>query len=333
MKTRIRHAIGALLGLPVVLLAVAWVANAWVGAPTELARSALHAGPTRALPAPVTLRVVTFNVADGYLFTTNRAERMAAIAARLNELDPDLVALQEAFVESDRAALRRALAPSRLVHDVRFPGALVGNGLWILSAHPIQEHLFHRFAHSNPWYRVWEGDWWAGKGVGLARVALPGGGVLDVFDTHAQAGRDNPANEPVRLGQMRELSDFVRRVRTPGAPALLLGDFNTIPGAPDYELAVRETPLVRVMSIPSEIDHVFAVDDPAYAFEVRETLEIRGRTQGAHEGIFLSRAPSPGEWWRMNFGPPGPTALSDHPGYAVTLRIRPRGPGGAVGPR
>ncbi len=333
MSIRLRHATGAFFGLPVLLLGLAWMANAWVGAPTDLAGSVLHAGPPRPLPAPVTLRVVTFNIADGYLFTTNRAERMAAIAARLNDLDPDLVALQEAFIASDRATLRRALAPSRLEHEVRFPGALVGNGLWILSAHPIQEHLFHRFANSNPWYRVWEGDWWAGKGVGLARVVLPGGGVLDVFDTHAQAGRGNPANEQVRLGQMRELAAFVRRARTPGAPALLLGDFNTRPGAPDYELLVRETPLVRAMSIPSEIDHVFAVDDPAYAVDVQQTAPIRGRTRGAHEGIFLARAPSPGEWWRMHFGPPGPTALSDHPGYAVTLRIRPRDPRGPGGLR
>jgi sphingomyelin phosphodiesterase 2 len=231
--------------------------------------------------------------------------------------------LQEAFIESDRETLLRHLAGSRLRHHVRFPGATVGNGLWILSAHPIEESWFHRFERAGRWYRLWEGDWWAGKGIGLARVRLPGGGLVDFFDTHAQAGRGNPENEEVRLGQMDELARFVREARLPGVPAFVVGDFNTRPGWPDYELAVRGAGLERLMGLESEIDHVFGVRDPGLHYEVLETVEIDGRIASPRPEVFLDRAPNLAEIRLMLLGPAATTRLSDHPGYLSTVRVRP----------
>jgi len=228
-------------------------------------------------------------------------------------------------VASDRALLLRELEPSRLGHHARFPGAIVGNGLMILSAFPIEETWFHRFAHSGKWWRPWEGDFWAGKGVGMARIRLPSGGFVDFFDTHAQAGRGNPENVSVRYGQMEELAAFVREARLPVAPAFVVGDFNTKPGAADYELARAEAGLVRAMNLPSEIDHIFAVRDPRYRFEVLESREITGRTRGSEPELFVSRAPTFAEFWHVLNGEPEETALSDHPGYLSTVRISPTG--------
>jgi endonuclease/exonuclease/phosphatase family metal-dependent hydrolase len=318
------------LALRTALVAIAAVAafvglaalgNARVDAPTAHATSRLRAAALSPLAAPLELRVVTFNIADGYGFTNNRSERMRAVARTLTELDPDLVGLQESFIEADRELLLRELAGSRLAHHVRFPGATVGNGLLILSAFPIEEAWFHRYASNNPWYRLWEGDWWAGKGIGLARVRLPDGSLLDFFDTHAQAGRNNPANETVRLAQMAELARFVRDARIPGAPALVVGDFNTRPSAPDYALAVRETPLLRLMTVDSEIDHVFAVPDAALSYETLETREIAGTLATPRPEVFLDRAPTLREIGAMLFGAPGTSRLSDHPGYLVHLRV------------
>ena len=320
---RMAKALGrAVLAVSAIIL-FAWLANARIQAPTDLAGSDLLRSPGLPWNEPKTIRVATYNIAAGYLFTANREARVRAIARKLTELDPDVVGLQEAFIASDRELLLRELAGSRLQHHVRFPGALVGNGLWILSAFPIQESWFHRFKNSNPWYRIGEGDFWAGKGVGLARLRLPDNRILDFYNTHAQAGRGNPSNEQVRDGQMAELVEFLRRSRTPAAPALVLGDFNTRPGAPDYQRLVRDGSLEPVLLVPSEIDHVFAVSDARYRYEPLATEEIHGETDALHAGIFLSRAPTLGEWWRMNFGSPGKTAWSDHPGYLATLRIEP----------
>jgi endonuclease/exonuclease/phosphatase family metal-dependent hydrolase len=305
----------------VLFVGLAALGNARVDAPTAFATSRLRADALRPLAAPLELRVVTFNIADGYGFTNNRADRMRAIAKTLCELDPDLVGLQESFIAADRELLLRELGASRLAHHVRFDGATVGNGLLILSAFPIEEAWFHRYASNNPWYRLWEGDWWAGKGIGLARVRLPDGSLLDFFDTHAQAGRDNPANETVRLAQMEELARFVREARVPGAPALVVGDFNTRPSAPDYALAVREAQLVRLMTVDSDIDHVFGVADPAVTYEVIDTREIAGTVATPRPELFLDRAPTLSEIASMLFGPPGTSRLSDHPGYLVTLRV------------
>ena len=106
MLRRLAQVVLALpLGL-VAFVALAALGNARVGAPTAFETSALRAAAAPRLSAPVTLRVVTFNVADGYAFTNNRRERMRAIARTLRALDPDLVGLQEAFIADDRALLR-----------------------------------------------------------------------------------------------------------------------------------------------------------------------------------------------------------------------------------
>lgn len=307
--------------LPPAFVCLVALGNGRVGAATDFRGSALLQAPPPVLAAPLTLRVVTFNIAAAYGFTNNRAVRLRAIADLLRELDPDLVGLQEAFIASDRDALLGYLSDTRLRHQVRFPSATVGNGLWILSAHPIEEAWFHRYERAGRWYRLWEGDWWAGKGIGLARVRLPGGGLVDFFDTHAQAGRENPENEVVRLGQMEELARFVREARLPGVPAFVVGDFNTRPGWPDYELAVREADLTRLMQLDSEIDHVFGVRDPGLRYEVLDTRELGRRIPSPRPEVFLDRAPNLGEVGRMLFGPPGSTRLSDHPGYLSTIRV------------
>jgi endonuclease/exonuclease/phosphatase family metal-dependent hydrolase len=326
IRERARRVVRSLLLValvPPVFVSLAALGNGRTAAPTNFRASPLLREAAPALAAPLTLRVVTFNIAAGYGFTNNRSVRLRAIAELLRELDPDLVGLQEAFIAADREELLRSLEGSRLRHHVRFPGATVGNGLWILSAHPIEEAWFHRFEQAGRWYRLWEGDWWAGKGIGLARVRLPGGERVDFFDTHAQAGRGNPENEEVRLGQMDELARFVREARLPGVPAFVVGDFNTQRGWPDYELAVRGAELARLMRMDSEIDHVFGVRDPALRYEVLETAELGGRIASPRPEIFLDRAPTLGELRTMWFGPPGSTRLSDHPGYLSTVRISP----------
>src|SRR5690606_4091093 len=127
------------------------------------------------------------------------------IAERLVALDPDIVGFQEAFIAADREVLQAGLAASRLQHFQYYASGTVGSGLLIASAFPIREAWFCRFSKSNPWYKFNEGDWWAGKGVALARLELPeGGGFIDFYNTHAQAGYGNPAYKVVRNFQMAE---------------------------------------------------------------------------------------------------------------------------------
>ncbi|MBX3179454.1 MAG: endonuclease/exonuclease/phosphatase family protein [Candidatus Hydrogenedentes bacterium] len=288
---------------PLVLLCGAALFNGRTGAPTDFAESAALREPPPAAPAPVTLRVVTFNIQDLYLRSQDRPRRMKAIAAKLYTLDPDIVGFQEAFIAADREILMRELAPSRLKYFEYYPSGTVGSGLLIASAFPIQEAWFHRFTASNPFYKVWEGDWWAGKGVALARIALPEGGLIDFYNTHAQAGYGNPAYDAVRAQQMRELADFMNASRCPTAPALLAGDMNCRPGDPEFEIAVSGAGLARVMIGESRIDHLFAAESDAYTVEVESTEPIEAAVRLGDTVL----------------------ELSDHTGYMSTLIIRPRG--------
>ena len=331
MKMYVRYAAmgcGVSLVAPPLLLvlAVTMVAlfNGRTTAQTDFSKSALRADPPPPLEQAITLKIITYNIADAYLFTTNRPERIRGIAAKLTELDPDIVGFQEAFVEEDRQLLVDELKGSRLKYHVTYPSTTVGNGLLVVSAWPIKETYFHRFEASNPWYKVWEGDWWAGKGVGLARIALPKGGVIDFYNTHAQASRNHPTGyREVRERQMAELARFLNESRLETAPGFIVGDFNTAMGKKDLDAAITGANLVRVMTLPSGIDHIFAIQDPRYRFDVIETMEIDGQVQGSHGAIFLGRGPTPAEVKAMFFGAGEITALSDHTGYMSTVRITP----------
>ena len=319
---------GAFLLLPLALIVLiiitALVINPRTGAKTDFQSSPLLATPPPVLSEEATLKIVTFNIACAYLFTSNRAERMREIGRVLTELDPDIVGIQESFVAKDRAILLEALVTSRLRYHADYPAGTVGNGLLTLSAYPIVEHYFHRFQHNNPWYKLHQGDWWAGKGVGLARVALPDGAVMDFYNTHAQAGRRDEANQQVRHHQMGELATFMNESRTGSGPAFIVGDFNTRMGRPDMERAMSEAGLKNVLDMDSGIDFILAAKNDRYRFETLDTMTITGETQGSTGAIFLSRAPTPREFWRILFGPGEMTALSDHTGFMATVRIHPR---------
>ena len=260
-------------------------------------------GTAECFEKPVVLKIVTFNIHDMYVESDDRPERMRAIADKLCELDPDLVGFQEAFIKKDRRILiERLRKGSRLAHHQYYPSGVVGSGLLICSAHPIAEHGFFKFSESNPFYKIKEGDWWAGKGVALARVELADGGVLlDFYNTHAQASYGNPAYKIIRKKQMAEVAGFINRTRTRVGPLLLVGDMNCWVGQEDFKTVVQGADLRRTMKIPSRIDHIFAGNDPRYAIEVLGTVAIEGEI--AVKG--------------------GTSALSDHRGYMSTLRIVP----------
>ena len=312
------------LGFVVTVIFAAIAINPKTAAATDYASSTFLATPPPLLEAPLTLKIVTYNIADGYLFTTNRRERIQAIAALLTELDPDIVGLQECFIASDRELLLESLKDSRLRYHADYPAATVGNGLFTLSAYPIVEQYFHRFRANNPWYKLYQGDWWAGKGIGLARIALPSGAQIDFYNTHAQAGRRDENNLRVRDLQMRELSAFLNESRSRTAPAFIVGDFNTRLGRSDLQYAMDNSSLRPVVTIDTGIDFIFTAENDLYDIEAVETQAIEGCAQGSASAIFLSRAPSPRELWKMWFGKSEETPLSDHTGYMSTIVIHTR---------
>jgi sphingomyelin phosphodiesterase 2 len=278
--------------------------NGRVGANVDFSKSAFKAQPPAPLTKPLMLKVVTFNIQDTMVVGWNRPTRMRAIGRILTKLDPDLVGFQEAFIASDRKVLMDALRESRLQYAQYFDSGTVGCGVFIASAFPIKEAYFHRYSTANPWYKLWEGDWWAGKGVGLARVELPNGlGMLDFYSTHAQAGYGNQGYRLIRQTQMTELAKFINDTRMGTVPTLITGDFNCRPGQDDFQQAMLGANLMSlIQNGEHQIDHILGVSDAKYRFEVLDTFPIAEKVP-----IDGSRV----------------TDLSDHNGYISTVRIGP----------
>jgi len=289
------------IAIMAVVVAVAAMFNGRTGAITDLRKSLLLTQPASPLAEEVVLKVVTFNIQDLYIAGRNRLARMKAIGETLCKLDPDLVGIQESFIGKDREVLLSSLAGSRLTHHQYFRSGTVGCGLLVLSAYPIVESFFHRFEQNGKWYKLYHGDWWAGKGIALARIALPQG-IIDFYNTHAHAAYGSGQYDGVRQFQMGSVADFILESCLKTAPALLVGDMNCTPGSPQYQAAVAGANLERLMNVDSRIDHIFGRLCSNYEYEVIDTESIKGAVSVEGES----------------------TPLSDHTGYVSTIRVRPK---------
>lgn len=274
--------------------------NGHIGVETDYSASIFLKDKPAPLEEPLTLKIITFNIQDLFVVGRNRPARMRHIARVLGDLDPDIVGFQESFVGKDRDVLIKALETTRLRHHQYYSSSVGGSGLLISSAWPIREVFYHRYSVSGPPQRIWEGDFWAGKGVALARIETPAG-MLDFYNTHAQAGYGRISYREVRRTQMAELAAFMNGTRTQNAPAFLVSDMNCSIGDVDYETVAGNAGLTRLMAIDSHIDHIFTAHNDHHAFEVLDTVMIAERI--SEDG--------------MAFG------LSDHNGYMSTIRITP----------
>ncbi len=254
------------------------------------------------LSEPVVLKIITFNIQDTWVVGRNRPERMRAIARTLIELDPDIVGFQESFIQKDRQIIIDELTTkSRLKYYQYYPSGLVGSGKFTMSAFPIREVFFYRYNVTGDWYRFWEGDWWAGKGVGLARIEIPGVGFLDFYNTHLQAGYGNPRYRAVKEAQAKELADYINVSCWTEFPVILVGDLNTRRGDNAHDSLVAIANLIRIMNMDSSIDHIYAKKSSYYQFEVLDTIDLQKGTDS--RGNLIS--------------------LSDHYGYMTTVKIIP----------
>jgi len=202
---------------------------------------------------------------------------MQAIGRKLVELKPDIIGFQEAFYDGDRKILLDQLKAAGLVHSQYFRSGFMGSGLLVVSRFQIEEAFFRRFSAKGKFYKVWHGDWWAGKGIGLVRVKLPGNkGYLDFFNTHVHAGYGNDEYQNVILSNLKECAVFINETSTKTSPAICTGDFNSRIGSIPNTAFVQDAKLLRLMAIDSAIDHIWGQENPGYGFKVLETVPIQG---------------------------------------------------------
>jgi endonuclease/exonuclease/phosphatase family metal-dependent hydrolase len=216
--------------------------------------SFLVAVPASAAPAPVTLRVLSYNIhtgigADGVLDLGRTAGAIRATRA-------DVVALQEVDVHwAARSEFRdQAHALARLLRmrvffapiydlDPLPPGAPRRQfGVAILSRLPMphkENHEITRLSTQDP-------EAVPAPAPGFAEAVVVAKGVaIHVYATHLDY-RPDPA---VRAAQVADMLRIMSR-----GPALLLGDFNATPDAPELAPLWRKlTPAPTGRTYPADV--------------------------------------------------------------------------------
>jgi len=59
-----------------------------------------------------------------------------------------------------------------------------GGGLALLSKWPIETTTMWRYQLNGRPTAFWRGDWYVGKGIGIALIRHPSGKLLEIFNTH-----------------------------------------------------------------------------------------------------------------------------------------------------
>lgn len=132
------------------------------------------------------LKVATFNI-WGLIIAKDRADRVSAIARYFtkNPRGLDILCLQELWMADDYRTLRAALS-LEFPHAHYFKSGVVGSGLAIFSKYPIEEAWWKGFTLTGKAHRLFDGDWYAGKGIGAVSIKHPVIGLIDIFNTHVR---------------------------------------------------------------------------------------------------------------------------------------------------
>jgi endonuclease/exonuclease/phosphatase family metal-dependent hydrolase len=260
-----------------------------------------------------TLTVLSYNIkglppfaAKGY-DQDRYADIGRILAQRMKEgAAPDIVLLQESFVDRTRE-LRKIAGYPYVAEGPRARGLFsLSSGLYILSRHPIVQEDRRAFGSCSDW------DCFANKGVQFARIQLPGvPAAVDIYNTHMQASRNR---DEIRLRQVKAAADFVRETRGEGTPIIFAGDFNFRFGGPEgssYSRFLAKTQFHNAAELclrngcaPKEdrilhrtVNHHFIASAPEVRLHpVAMTRNFREKVRGR--------------------------ALSDHLGYEATYELR-----------
>ena len=171
------------------------------------------------------VRVLTWNVWGRF---GPWMEREAALRATLTALQPDVIALQEAWRDPGGHDQAARLAKMLGYHGVYGGGTFLaddwGTGAALLSRWPIDQREYREFPATAP------GRW--GGAALFGRIAGPRG-MLSAFSV----ALDWPLYaSAVRQASVRQLVSFVLEVAGPTFPTVICGDFNASPDSDEIRM-------------------------------------------------------------------------------------------------
>jgi sphingomyelin phosphodiesterase 2 len=187
--------------------------------------------PPSAVPASI--RILTLNCWGLKYISTHRHARLSEIGRRLACHSPelDIVGLQECWTYSDYASIRQQTR-HLLPYGKFYYSGIFGAGLAILSRWPLEDSTMLRYPLNGRPTAFFRGDWYVGKGVACARIRMPDGMLLEVFNTHLHAPYEREPNDSYichRTAQAWEIARLMRDAQRRGSLVVGLGDFNMVP--------------------------------------------------------------------------------------------------------
>jgi endonuclease/exonuclease/phosphatase family metal-dependent hydrolase len=208
------------------LFLIHWANPAYAGN-LEIAQESQREAYIQTSQPSVRFTVATYNVQARPVLDAAE-QKFRAIGPLLDQFQ--IVALQECFT-AHRLLWAQTTFPSR-IHDGSKTAwyRLVSSGLSLLSRFRAKEASVQKFrdpAGLRYLFRA-QKDGLASKGVLFARYDLGNGRLLDVYNTHMEAGGDETSSEARRI-QAGELVHFVNSQSPPDNAVLLVGDFNMRP--------------------------------------------------------------------------------------------------------
>ena len=194
----------------------------------------------------VRLKVLAYNVwgmPGGQGGCKDKTQRIKALAKEIssrrlgaNGEDFDLILLEELWMSGDHYTIQNSLPKGFYMTEFRDLASswcdgradiFECSGLAIISRYPFKEKEFHQYTWKGS---IWDGEWFAGKGIGRVRIEPKPNLTIDVFVTHtiADSGITVYNNTYARIKQVEELMDSYILKSTADA-VILGGDFNTGP--------------------------------------------------------------------------------------------------------
>lgn len=189
------------------------------------------------------LSVFTLNCWGMKFISKHRRERIEAIGKYLARGDHDIVLLQEVWVDSDYETIRQAVETT-LPSAHYFLNGIGGSGTCIFSRTFIQDATFHEFALNGYPQKLWHGDWFVGKGLGVCQIDFKGFNI-HIYTSHYHAEYD--AGNDIYLGHRvihaLESASWIKLTSSAADLTIYAGDFNTEPTSVAYKLLRHTTPL------------------------------------------------------------------------------------------
>jgi sphingomyelin phosphodiesterase 2 len=183
----------------------------------------------------------------------SRRSRIKEIGNRLSEYD--IVGLQEVWLSEDREALKEYGVQSNLPYCHSFSSGMLGtSGLMILSRFPLIDVHFFRYKLNGQVIRVDHGDFYAGKGIGYAKLQVAEDRIVELFLTHTIAKyTDNGNDDHYRADRLTQLYELGRTVQMVTSHyddtfhnnskvvhnVIVLGDFNCSPETLEYQALLK----------------------------------------------------------------------------------------------